>query len=57
MNKKVLAGLSALVFSALACEPIFVIGWKETFFVFILIAFLIGPPIYRFIRKFEKKDK
>ena len=57
MNKKVLAGLSVLVFSTLACEPIFVIGWKETFFVFILIAFLIGPPIYRFIRKFEKKDK
>jgi len=36
-----------------ACEPVFAIGWKEIFFVFILIAFLFGPPIYRFIRRLE----
>ena len=57
MNKKNLAGISVFLLSTLACQPVFAIGWKEVFFVFILIAFLIGPPIYRFIRKFEKKDK
>jgi hypothetical protein len=57
MNKKIRAGTSVFVLSMLACQPVFAIGWKEVFFVFILIAFLIGPPVYRFIRKFEKKDK
>ena len=57
MNKKMLVSLSALLLGMLACQPVIAIGWKEAFFVFILIAFLIGPPIYRFIRKFEKKDK
>ena len=52
-----LASFCGLIFGTLACQPVFAIGWKEVFFVFILIAFLIGPPIYRFIRKFEKKDK
>jgi hypothetical protein len=56
-----LAGLSSLLFSALACEPVIAIGWKEIFFVFILLAFLFGPPMYRFIRRLEKfrehKDK
>jgi len=64
MNKKVAAGLSILVLSLLACEPVFVIGWREIFIVLGLIAFLFGPPIYRFIRTFDdflksrkKKDK
>jgi len=57
MNNNILAGMSVFLLSTLACQPVFAIGWKEVFFVFILIAFLIGPPVYRFIRKFEKKDK
>ena len=61
MNKKVLSGIFVLLFSTLACEPVIAIGWKEILFVFILMAFMFGPPIYRFIRRFEnlrkKKDK
>jgi len=52
-----LASASVIIFALIACQPVFAIGWKEAFFVFILIAFLVGPPVYRFIRKFEKKDK
>jgi len=53
MNKKILSGLFALLISTLACEPVIAIGWRELFFVFILIAFLFGPPLYRFIRRVE----
>jgi len=54
MNKNLLAGLSLLLLSQLACEPVIAIGWRELFIVFILMAFLFGPPVYRFIRKIEK---
>jgi hypothetical protein len=52
-----------MIFSTLACEPVIAIGWKEIFFVFIFAAILLGPPIYRFIRRVEdflreqKKEK
>jgi hypothetical protein len=63
MNKRYLYGWLALFLSALACEPIFAIGWNELFLLILLIAFLFGPPLYRFIRRLEeflkreKKDK
>ena len=61
MNKKIMAGVSVLLLSMLACQPVIAIGWKEILFIFILIAFLIGPPVYRFIRRIEnslkQKDK
>ena len=42
-----------ITISTLACEPIIAIGWRELFFIFILMAFLFGPPLYRFIRRIE----
>jgi hypothetical protein len=60
MNKKFLIGLFAILISTLACEPVIAIGWRELFFVFVLMSFLFGPPLYRFIRRFEgsrKKDR
>ena len=61
MNKKIMAGVSVFLLSMLACQPVIAIGWKEILFIFILIAFLIGPPVYRFIRRIEnflkQKDK
>jgi len=61
MNRNLRLGLSALLLGVLACEPVIAIGWRELFIVFILLAFLFGPPVYRFIRKIEnllrKKDK
>jgi hypothetical protein len=59
--RRLQAGFVFLVLSMLACEPVFVIGWREIFIVSGLIVFLFGPPIYRFIRKIEiflkKKNK
>ncbi|MEO8355951.1 MAG: hypothetical protein ABI621_08555 [Chloroflexota bacterium] len=63
MNKRFLRGLFPLLFSMLACQPVIAIGRNEFLFVFILIAVLLGPPLYRFIRRVEeflrreKKDK
>lgn len=60
LKKKILqplAGTLGIVFSMLACQPVFVIGWREVFVVFILVALLIGPLIYRFIRRVEKSLK
>jgi hypothetical protein len=63
MNKRVLIGFYALFLSALACEPVIAVGWKEIFFVVIFVSILFGPPLYRFIRrvedflKHEKKNK
>jgi hypothetical protein len=29
------------------------IGWEEILFLLALIAFLFGPPLYRFLRRLE----
>jgi hypothetical protein len=66
MNKGYLSGLLAvatLVLGALACRPVIAIGWEEFLLLFVLAAFLLGPPLYRFIRRVEsfrrhaRKDK
>jgi hypothetical protein len=47
--------------SVVACEPVFAIGWREILFVIVLAVFLLGPPVYRFLRRLEnyrmRKDK
>jgi hypothetical protein len=59
----ILIAASVTSISLLACEPVIAIGWKEIFYVFIFAAILLGPPLYRLIRraeeflKHEKKDK
>jgi len=53
MKQSIWIGLSALLVSTIACEPVFAIGWREILLVMVLAAFLIGPPVYRFIRKIE----
>ncbi len=54
MNKKILYGWLALLLAMLACEPVIAIGWQELLILFLLFAFLLGPPIYKFIRRVEK---
>jgi hypothetical protein len=41
----------------LACRPVLVIGWGEFFFLVVVIAVLIGPPLYRLIRKIENSHR
>jgi len=55
-------GVAALVFSTLACEPVFVVGWQELALIVGLVAFLIGPLIFRLARAWfrfqdSRKDK
>jgi hypothetical protein len=61
MKNRVWAALSALLLVTLACEPVIAIGWQEFLILIVVIGFLIGPPLYRFFRTFErhrnKKDK
>jgi hypothetical protein len=61
MKREMRAGLSALTLGALACKPVLAIGWGEFLILTVVIALLIGPPIYKFLREFEKsrrqKDK
>jgi hypothetical protein len=57
------AGISLLVIGVLACRPVIAIGWEEFLLLFVFIAFLLGPPLYRFIRRIQnlmrddRKDK
>jgi hypothetical protein len=47
----------SLLFSVLACQPVIAIGWREGMFIFLLIALLIGPPVYRFFRRLENSRR
>jgi len=53
MKIQLRAGIAVLILGTLACEPIFAIGWKEILLVVVLAAFLLGPPLYRFLRRLE----
>jgi hypothetical protein len=53
MRKNFSLGIAVLLLGTLACEPIFAIGWKEILLVVVLAAFLLGPPLYRFLRRLE----
>lgn len=51
------AGFCGLILSALACQPVLAIGWREGVLIFLLVVLLIGPPVYRFLRRLEKAKK
>jgi hypothetical protein len=46
-------GLFALLFMVLACRPVIAIGWEEILLVLGLVIFLLGPPLYRFMRRID----
>ena len=43
-----------LLLSTLACQPVIAIGWNEFLIVFVLIAILLGPLLYRFLRRVDE---
>jgi hypothetical protein len=49
----ILASIYSMAIGILACRPIIAVGWEELLFLFVLIAILLGPLVYRFIRKIE----
>jgi hypothetical protein len=54
MNKKIPYFLLALILVTLACGPVIAISWNEFLLIGILFAVLLGPPIYRLIRRVEE---
>jgi hypothetical protein len=62
MNRNIL-GASALGLGALACRPVLAIGWGEFFILVFVVVLLIGPPVYRLMRRLnfdkyvDRKDK
>ena len=54
INKRVLFALIALVFSTLACSPVIAISWNEFLIIGVIVAVLLGPPLYRFVRRVEQ---
>ncbi len=63
MNKNLKIVLSLSLLIILACEPVIAIGKNELLCIFVLFLLLIGPPLYRLLRRLddflknEKKDK
>lgn len=49
-----LIGLTIILLSTLACEPVIAIGWEELLVLGILIAILLGPMLLRFWRALNK---
>lgn len=44
------AAAAGLILSLLACRPVFAIGWGELVILFVVIAFLLGPVLWKFAR-------
>ena len=54
MNLKLLYAISTLLLTTLACQPVIAIGRNEFLFVLLVIVVLLGPPLYRFVRRVEE---
>lgn len=50
-------GFLALILGTLACQPVLAIGWREAVLIFLLVLLLVGPPVYRFLRRLENRRK
>jgi hypothetical protein len=54
MNRKTVYGLLALALAVVACCPVIAISWNEFLIIAVIVAVLLGPPLYRFIRRVEQ---
>jgi hypothetical protein len=53
----ILFGMVALWMPVLACRPIIAIGWPELIILVVLIAFLLGPLLFRLYRILDKVQR
>lgn len=53
MNRQILFGLLALTFATFACSPVIAISWNEFLVLGVLVLVLLGPPLYRLVRRVE----
>ena len=54
MRRRIALSLSLLAVSLLACEPVLAVGWPEILIISGLVVFLLGPPLYKLYRRWEK---
>ena len=45
-----LVGIVALLMSAIACRPVVTIGWSEIMILFVVVAVILGPLLFRLYR-------
>jgi len=57
MNKKAFATSMIIFLGVLSCRPVIAIGWGEFLILTVVVAVLIGPPVYRFIRRLENSRR
>lgn len=59
--KNSLPATTILLLTTLACRPVLTIGWGEIAIIFVLLAALLGPPLFRLYRRWhdfkEKTDQ
>ena len=58
--KKLPYSLLVLILSTLACRPVLAISGSEFLVISVLCAVLLGPPLYRLMRRveqFRKREK
>lgn len=53
-RRSIYSGILVLGLAALACRPVFAIGWPELLILVVLIAVLLGPVLFRFYRFLDK---
>lgn len=53
MNRPSLFALLVLVLATIACSPVIAISWNEFLLIGILVVVLLGPPLYRLLRRLE----
>lgn len=52
-----LLALLSLLSMLLACRPVIAIGWEELLVLIVLIAFLLGPTLFKLYRLLDKIQK
>ena len=54
MKRNLIRGLFPLLLSTLACQPVIAIGGNEFLIILLVIVVLLGPPLYRLVRRVEE---
>lgn len=52
-----LVAAAALWLAIISCRPVFAIGWPELLILFVLVAVLLGPLMFRLYRFLDKVRK
>jgi hypothetical protein len=56
-HTSIFLAILSLALTMLACQPVIAIGWEELLVLIILIAFLLGPTLFKLYRFLDKIQK